>query len=124
MTFQLSVIEKTGYLHCLVTGKNTMENVAGYLQAIQRECETRNCFSVLIEENLSGRRLETWDVYQVVAEGSGRSAGRFEAIAFVDVNALGDLMSFAETVAVNRGLPVTVFATVAEAEAWLAGKAR
>lgn len=124
MSFQLSVIEKPGYLHCVVTGKNTMENVAGYLQAVQRECETRNCFSVLIEENLSGRRLETWDVYQVVAEGSGRSAGRFEAIAFVDVNAQGELMKFAETVAVNRGLPVNVFATVAEAEAWLASRVR
>ncbi|MEX1994652.1 MAG: hypothetical protein WD929_08320 [Steroidobacteraceae bacterium] len=40
MTFQLSVIEKPGYL-----------------QAIQRECETRNCFSVLIQEAwLAGRQ--------------------------------------------------------------------
>jgi hypothetical protein len=28
-------------------------------------------------------------------------------------------MRFAETVAVNRAMPVTVFATVTEAEAWL-----
>ena len=107
MSFQLSVIEKPGYL-----------------QAVQRECEMRNCFSVLIEENLSGRRLETWDVYRVVAEGSGRSAGRFEAIAFVDVHAQGELMVFAETVAVNRGLPLNEFSTVAEAEAWLASRER
>jgi hypothetical protein len=40
------------------------------------------------------------------------------------VNAGGDLMKFAETVANNRGVPMTLFATVAEAEQWLAGKPR
>ena len=47
-----------------------------------------------------------------------------EAIAYVDVNAAGDLMQFAETVAVNRALPVTVFSTVVEAETWLLGEDR
>jgi hypothetical protein len=32
-------------------------------------------------------------------------------------------MHFAETVAVNRGLPMAVFSTVAEAEKWLQNKA-
>jgi hypothetical protein len=43
----------------------------------------------------------------------------FKAIAFVDVNRQGDLMEFAETVAVNRSFPLKVFATVDEAERWL-----
>jgi hypothetical protein len=43
----------------------------------------------------------------------------FQAIAYVDVKAEGDLRQFAEIVAVNRALPVTVFSTVAEAEQWL-----
>jgi hypothetical protein len=51
-----------------------------------------------------------------------QSRGFFEAIAYVDVNAAGALMQFAETVAVNRALPVKVFPTVAEAEEWLAEK--
>jgi hypothetical protein len=33
-----------------------------------------------------------------------------------------DLMKFAETVAVNRGLPVTVFSSVSDAEKWLQSK--
>jgi len=45
----------------------------------------------------------------------------FEAIAYVDVNADGELMKFAETVAVNRSLPVVVFSSVSDAEKWLAG---
>jgi hypothetical protein len=42
-----------------------------------------------------------------------------EAIAYVDVNGASDLMHFAETVAVNRGLPIAVFSTIADAETWL-----
>jgi hypothetical protein len=45
-------------------------------------------------------------------------------MACVDVNAGGELMRFAETVANNRGVPMNVFATVAEAENWLADKPR
>ena len=124
MSYQITITEKPGYLHCIITGKNTMENVAAYLQELARECEARNCYHVLIEEHLVGRRLETWDVYQLVTEGSARNRGKFQAMAYVDVNAEGDLMKFAETVASNRGLPMMVFATVPEAESWISGKAR
>jgi len=37
----------------------------------------------------------------------------------VDVHAENNLMQFAETVAINRSLPVSVFSTVADAERWL-----
>jgi hypothetical protein len=124
MSYQLQVIEKPTYLQAIVTGQNTVENVGGYLQEIVRECEARKCFEVLIEERLTGCRLETWDVYQIASDNSALARGVFRAIAYVDVNAGGDLMKFAETVANNRGVPVNLFATVAEAEAWLAGKLR
>lgn len=124
MSYQLTIIEKPTYLHAIVTGTNTIENVLGYLQELYRECQGRNCFNVLIEENLTGRRLETWDVYQIAAEGSAKTQGLFRSVAYVDVNATGELMKFAETVANNRGLPMTVFSTVAEAEKWLTGKLR
>ena len=124
MSYQLTITETPGYLHCIITGRNTMENVAAYLEELARECEARNCFRVLIEEHLAGRRIETWDVYQVVTEGSARNRGKFQAMAYVDVNAEGDLMKFAETVTSNRGLPMMVLATVPEAESWISSKAR
>jgi hypothetical protein len=102
-----------------VTGPNTRENVAAYLEEVNRECVERGCFRVLIEERLDGPRLGTMDVFQIVTEATSRARGNFEAIAYVDVNAEGDLMEFAETVAVNRSMPVMVFATVSEAEEWL-----
>ena len=114
MSYQLTIVEKPTYVHAVVTGPNTMENVMRYLQELQGECQSRQTFNVLIEENLTGRRLETWDVYQIAAEGSTRTRGLFQSVAYVDVNAGGDLMKFAETVSNNRGVPMSVFATVAE----------
>lgn len=122
MNFKLTLTEKPGYLHAIVTGPNTLENVVTYLQEVRKECTERGISRVLIEERLTGRRLETWDVYQVASEGALRGQGSFDAVAFVDVNASGDLMKFAETVANNRGVPLYVFASVAEAEAWLLKK--
>jgi hypothetical protein len=124
MSYQLKIIEKPTYLHAIVTGQNSIESVLGYMEDLRRECEARQIFNVLIEENLTGRRLETWDVYQVASDGSTHARGIYKHIAYVDVNAGGDLMKFAETVANNRGLPVNIFTTVAEAEQWLVGKMR
>jgi hypothetical protein len=57
-------------------------------------------------------------------EGSSKAKAAYKAFAYVDVNAEGDLMKFAETVAVNRGVPVAVFPTVADAKKWLEKKER
>ncbi len=124
MPYQIQITEKPTYLHAVVTGRNTIENVTGYLKDLLRECETKQCFNVLIEEKLEGRRLETWDVYQIASDNSALARGFFRTIAYVDINAGGELMKFAETVANNRGVPMRVFATVAEAEAWLAARPR
>lgn len=124
MSYRLQITEKPNYLHAVVTGKNSMDNVIGYLKDLLKECEARHCFDVLIEERLEGKRLETWDVYQIASDSSTFARGFFRNIAYVDVNAGGELMKFAETVANNRGLPMNVFRTVAEAETWLAGKSR
>ena len=119
MSYKLSITQKPTYLHAVVTGLNSKENVMSYLEEIRRECIARKCFRVLIEERLAGPRLGTIDVFQIAAEGSSRAEGSLKAIAYVDVNAEGDLMKFAETVAVNRSVPVKVFSSVSDAEDWL-----
>jgi hypothetical protein len=124
MPYKLSITPRPGYLHATVTGVNSKESVVLYLEEIRRECTVRNCFRVLIEEHLEGARLGTMDVFGIASEGSSRAGRSFKAIAYVDVNAAGDLMKFAETVAVNRGLPVKVFSSVADAEKWLLGRDR
>ena len=119
MTYKLTIDQKPTYLHAIVTGRNSRENVARYLEEILRECTARSCSRVLIEERLEGPRLGTLDVFEIASEGRSKTQGKLKAIAYIDVNAEGDLMQFAEDVAVNRGLPMAVFATVADAEKWL-----
>lgn len=119
MSYKLTFAQEGTYLHAIVTGLNSGENVASYHKEVLRECMHRDCSRLLIEERLEGPRLGTMDVFQIASEGSNRAKGSIEAVAYVDVNAKGNLMKFAETVAVNRGLPVTVFASVSDAEKWL-----
>jgi hypothetical protein len=118
MTYRLSIQEKSGYLHAVVTGQNTKENVAGYLEEIRRECAGRHCYRVLIEERLDGPRLGLTDVF-AISSRHGQPSGRTPTIAYVDVNAQGTTMAFAENVAVNRGISVRVFGSVQNAEQWL-----
>jgi len=124
VTYKLAISVKPTYLHDIVTGRNSKKNVQRYMAEIDAECAARGCFRVLIEERLDGPRLGTLDVFQIASNGSDRSRGKMLAIAYVDANAEGGLMKFAETVAVNRGLPVSVFATVADAETWLLSRDR
>jgi hypothetical protein len=94
------------------------------MEQVLRECTARQCFRVLVEERLEGPRLGTMQIFDMVATGSERFLGVFKALAYVDVNAQGDLMRFAENVAVNRAIPVRVFQTVAGAEKWLLDEQR
>jgi hypothetical protein len=124
MSFDLTCSQKATFLHAVATGENTKENVMGYLRAVLQECLVRKCTRVLIEERLEGPRLGPVDVFDIAVQGSGEAGSALEAIAYVDVNAVAfTTMTFAENVAVNRGLPVRIFATVADAEKWLAGAA-
>jgi hypothetical protein len=117
-TYKLTVIEKDGFLHAVVTGQNSKEVVAQYLQDIYQACLARSCLRVLIEERLEGPRLGTMDLFDAVSEGS-RNGRKLRAIAYVNEKLEGDLMQFAEHVAVNRGVAGRVFKTVAAAEEWL-----
>jgi len=123
MTYTLTFKQTGKYLHATVTGRNSKENVGRYLNEVVNECTARKCRYVLIEENLEGPRLRTMDVFEI-ASGQGRPLiGEIKAMAYVDMNAKGGLMEFAEDVAVNRGSPVRVFPTLEEAEAWLSNEA-
>lgn len=124
MTYKLTIDQKPTYLHATVTGRNSVENVARYLEEIRAECMARGCARVLVEECLEGPRLGLLDVFRIASEGSGKAHLTFKAFAYVDINARGDLMQFAETVAINRRLPPSVFSNVADAKKWLLNEDR
>lgn len=115
MAYTLKIEQKPGYLHATVTGPNSADTVARYMREVMQECTARRCQRVLIEENLEGPRLGTMEGYALVTAGAKQFHGLLAALAFVDLNAEGGVMRFAEDVAVNRGIPARVFRTVAGA---------
>lgn len=119
MNYRLTITPRPDYLHAVVIGVNSRETVERYLAEVLRECQARGARRLLIEERLEGPRLQTVDVFRIATGGGENAQGQFDAIAYVDANAEGGLMKFAETVATNRGLPVAVFNTVDQAVRWL-----
>lgn len=121
MSHALTVSRKEGYLHVIVTGDNTAEDVQQYLLGVRDACEKQACPYVLIEENLQGPSLATLELFQVIA-GAAQPSPAVRCIAYIDANPQHDAerMKFAETVASNRGMLVKMFSSVPEAEKWLA----
>ncbi len=119
MSYQLTMVQKPGYLHGIATGQNSREAVSAYLMQGLKECEARGCTRVLIESRLQGLRLPPWDTFEIASWHARFDKGIFEAIAYVDANAPAELLDFVRDVTANRGLPLRSFASVAAAEAWL-----
>ena len=123
--YQLTVEEKSGYAHFRITGTNTPDAVRGYLEDVYQTSMRNKYTAILIEEDLQGPSLGLFDIFAIVNEGSARDFGVPHRIAYIDMNpehSRAD-MAFAETAAVNRGMNMRLFSTVAEAEQWLARRA-
>jgi hypothetical protein len=121
MSYVLRVDNKGEYLHIMVTGDNTPENVANYLSEVRDKCVESRCPNVLIEENLKGPSLGTGVIYTIVTAAGTQVWPVVRRIAYIDVNPEHntEAMQFAETVAVNRAVNMKLFSSVADAEKWL-----
>lgn len=118
MDYEIEFVAKTGYVHAIVTGVNSTENFVRYTTDILDECKRTQNRRVLMEDRLEGPRMSEVDIYLVVIEASKRAAGFYTALAFVDER-IGEVRYFAESVAINRGIPIALFSNVADAEEWL-----
>ena len=120
--YSCTVESRQGYLHLSIRGENTVANVRRILGDMVAACAQHGSSRVLLKEHLSGPSLSTVEAFEIVSEGSTTARSLVQQIAYVDTNPEHDssLLQFIETVAVNRGVRVRLFATVREAEAWLA----
>jgi hypothetical protein len=114
----LTFHEKPTHLHAIVTGANRAEVASAYLAELPAVCSARGRRRVLLEERLVGPPMPLIDVFEIVEAMARDAPAMFDRFAFVDVYPRGDNVKFAETVAVNRSIPVRTFATVAVAAAW------
>jgi hypothetical protein len=122
LAYELTIVQKDGYLHGIATGQNSREAVTEYLMRGLQECVDRGFSHVLIETRLQGPHLALWEIFEIAAEHSKFDMGRFDAIAYVDADAPAGLLTFIQNVSRNRGLPLRVFNSVATAEQWLVTK--
>jgi len=124
MSYALHVENKGKYLHIMVTGDNTPENVAHYLSEVRNKCVEHHCPNVLIEENLKGPSLGTGIIYNIITEAGNQVWPVIQRIAYIDVNPEHSMeaVQFAETVAVNRAVNVKLFFSVSDAEQWLGNR--
>ena len=118
MAYNVEFDNRASYVYALVTGDNSAETVFAYMDEVTARCEELDCFRVLVHECLVGPRLSHMEVFDIISEGAMRALGKFDAVAFVDEK-MGDVSSFAENVAINRGMPIAMFPSVAAAEVWI-----
>lgn len=121
--YTLRFEQQPGYVRAHVRGEHdTVEISIAYWTEIAEYCRVHEVRAVLVVEEIA-ERAAVLDIYEVAA---GLVALGFAniRIAFVDRNADElPMMQFAETVARNRGIDGRVFASEADAQAWLAHEA-
>ena len=123
MSYHLDIERRGNYLNATITGTNDAETVLRYMNDIKARCTAEDCFRVLIDERLTGPRLDEMQIFDLLSRGSPEALGFFEALAYVDSQQDFEVVKFAETVAVNRGIPIAVFTSTRDAENWLRHRA-
>jgi hypothetical protein len=119
MKYHLTLVPHPGYIHASVTGTHSAENAARFLREVREACAKLEVSAVLLEVKFSGPSLATGSIFGVIAQES--VAGKaLRKVAYVDPSDRDPAkIRFAETVAINRGVNVRLFATAAEAARWL-----
>ena len=121
MAHTLKVRNQGSYLHLIAEGDTTVEDITGYLSEVLKKCTELHCPNVLIEENFKGPSLGIFAIYEIVTKICWQAASVVRHVAYVDISLehKKEVNQFAETTAVNRGVNIKLFETVAEAENWL-----
>lgn len=122
MSYEIKFDLRARYLYAQIVGENTQETIISYMQDIVAKCAETECFNVLIHECLEGPRMETLELFETVSEASKRVLGEFDVVAYVDEK-MGDLRHFGESVAFNRGMPISAFSDLDSATEWITEKA-
>jgi hypothetical protein len=119
MEYRLTVQQRPGYVHATAVGERTPENARRFLKEAYEACVQAGRPSVLLEMNLAGPSLSMTSIFEVISDRVADGL-KLQKIAYVDSAPQLSSAFFAETVAINRGVNVRLFKSVAEAERWLA----
>jgi hypothetical protein len=119
VSYQLTIEERPTYVYARADGDLTPANALRFLEEAGAACEKSGRSSVLLDMQLHGPNLNTTSVYDVISQRAA-AGSKLRKIAYVPYEADDRSMArFAETVAINRGVNVRLFESVAAAERWL-----
>src|SRR5262249_26566406 len=119
VAYQLTIEERQTYVYARVDGDLTPANALRFLEEAHAACVKSGRTSVLLDMQLHGPNLSTTSVYEVISQRAAFGSLLCK-IAYVPYRADDQSMAyFAETVAMNRGVNVRLFDSVAAAESWL-----
>ena len=121
MPNQLTVTYEGSHIQVLSDGDKNFDFSEKLWTSVAEMCQKHNCFNVLGIANTTTpiEAVEGYDHARLFRE---LNIGQDYRIAWVELNPDAvDIVSFIETVLVNRGLPGRLFPTVEEARNWLLG---
>ncbi len=121
MSYTVTIEFKESYLHAKVTGRNTLNNVLGYLNDIHSACLRHQTNKVLIEENLLGPHLDAFEMFEVIAKNVARARRINLHLAYVDTNEEHNIqtLKFAENLARMQKIHMQLFPDTTSARQWL-----
>lgn len=117
-SYDLTVIERPGYLHVRATGIHGPQTALRFMQDAYAACVARGCDSLLLEQSLDGPSIGAAHIFAVLRDRL-EAALSLRRIAYVDTKGRAEGRQFVEDVARNRGVNLRVFDTIEQAEAWL-----
>lgn len=121
MSYSITFDFKKTYLHVAVSGDNSLKNVLAYLNEVHEACLKYHTGNVLIEENLTGPELDTFEIFEVILKNFSKALTIHLRLAYVDLNKEHDKrgLKFAENLAHIRGVNVRLFFDTQSALQWL-----
>jgi hypothetical protein len=121
MDYTITITPSAGFLHAVINGTNTIKNVDRYLTDIRTAIEEQQCKNVLIEEQLTGAGLDTFDVFEIIRSHARYARDHKIRIAYIDLNRdhHRTTVAFGENLANILGVDIKVFNNAGEATDWL-----
>ena len=119
MAYNLTIEERPTYVYARADGDLTPANALRFLEEAHAACVRCGRSDVLLDMQLHGPNMNTTNIYEVISQRA-TAGSTLRKIAYVPYRG-GDpsMAHFAETVAINRGVNVRLFESVAAAEHWL-----
>ena len=116
--YLLAFEEFPDYLLARVTGERTPQNLLRYLEESFAACLAAKRSGLLLEMHFSGPSLSSSTIVNVLSL-IVHDAIKLAKVAIVEAAGGDPAMSFAETVALNRGVNARLFHSVGDAAQWL-----